>query len=109
LFQRVRYKSGASEKVSLDKIDSQSSLRLVRVLAPLSDAVHGAACPELLALFAVAFIGEDDVARRLGWQSFIKFNIFGSFLELAAQRGWTKGFFIEKPTLKSGTEPNRGT
>src|ERR1700733_15150918 len=42
-------------------------------------------------------------------QSFLKFDIFGSFLGLVAQRGWTKGFLIEKPTLKSGTEANSGT
>ena len=42
-------------------------------------------------------------------QLFLKFDIFGSFLGLTAQRGWTKGFFIEKPTPKSGTEANRGT
>jgi hypothetical protein len=42
---------------------------------------------------------------------FVKFDIFGSFLGLAAQRGRTKGlkgfFFIEKGTLRSGA--NRGT
>jgi hypothetical protein len=42
-------------------------------------------------------------------QAFVKFDIFGSFWGLAAQRGWTKGFFIGKPTPKSGTEANRGT
>jgi hypothetical protein len=54
--------------------------------------------------------------QRVLWQPvrlFIKFDIFGSFLGLAAQRGRTKGlngfFFIENGTLKSGTEVNRGT
>jgi len=43
-------------------------------------------------------------------QSFVKIDIFGSFLRLAAQRERTKGFFFrEKPTLRSGTEVNRGT
>jgi hypothetical protein len=47
---------------------------------------------------------------KLPVQSFVKFDIFGSFLGLAAQRGWAEGFFfIEKPTLVSGTEANRGT
>jgi hypothetical protein len=44
-------------------------------------------------------------------QSFVKFDIFGSFLRLAVQRGRTKGlkgfFFIEKGTLRSGAD--RGT
>ena len=44
---------------------------------------------------------------------FVKFDIFGSFLGLVAQRGRTKGlsefFVIEKGTLRSGTEVNRGT
>jgi hypothetical protein len=55
---------------------------------------------------AVSFLAE---SFRQPVQSFVKFDIFGSFLGLVAQRGWTKGFFIEKPTLKSGTEANRGT
>jgi hypothetical protein len=42
-------------------------------------------------------------------QRFLKFDIFGSFSGIGAQRGWTKGFFTGKPTLKSGTEPYRGT
>jgi hypothetical protein len=44
------------------------------------------------------------------WQLFVKFDIFGSFWGLATQRGRAKGFFfIEKPTLMSGTEAKTGT
>jgi hypothetical protein len=44
-----------------------------------------------------------------GLQRFVKFDIFGSFWGLAAQRGWAKGFFfIEKGTLASGTEAKTG-
>jgi len=36
---------------------------------------------------------------------FLQFDIFGPFAGLTAQRGRAKGFFfIEKPTLKSGTK-----
>jgi hypothetical protein len=39
------------------------------------------------------------------WQPFVKFDIFGSFLGLAAQRGRAKGFFfIEKGALVSGAK-----
>ena len=42
-------------------------------------------------------------------RSFVKFDIFGCFWGLAAQRGRAKGFFfIEKPTLMSGTEGASG-
>jgi hypothetical protein len=42
--------------------------------------------------------------------SFIKFDIFGSFLGFAAQRGRTKGLtFLKKGIPRSGIEVNRGT
>ena len=49
-------------------------------------------------------------AVAFSWQPFLKFDIFGCFWGLAAQRGWAKGFFfIEKPSLMSGTEAQTGT
>ena len=45
------------------------------------------------------------LSDRLCVQTFIKFDIFGSFLGLAAQRGRARGFFfIEKGILVSGTK-----
>ena len=51
------------------------------------------------------------LSDRLCVQTFIKFDIFGSFLRLEAQREWTKGLmFLKKGIPRSGgAEVNRGT
>jgi hypothetical protein len=42
---------------------------------------------------AYSHLGQDAVRGAVSRQLFLKFDIFGSFCGLAAQRGWTKGFF----------------
>jgi hypothetical protein len=60
--------------------------------------------------FRPRYPGEPGAPSGLSRQLFLKFDIFGSFLRFAVQRRRLKGFtLIEKGTLVSGTEVDRGT
>ena len=106
------------ERAHNDKIKEDFSLRKELADKAGFDFKLASVAP----IVAKKTVGETDglVASRFGWsphfrlvRRFVKFDIFGSFLELGAQRGRTKGlngfFFIARGILRSGTEVNRGT